>query len=43
LKDWEICSTCLNIVNNVFDDPVVEDPYAEVEEDSDEIPLDNLT
>ena len=43
LGDWEICSTCLNIVNNVFDDPVVEDPYAEAEEDDDEIPLDNLT
>lgn len=43
LKDWEICSTCLNIVNNVFDDPVMEDPYAEAEEDDEEIPLDNLT
>jgi hypothetical protein len=38
LKDWEICPTCLDIVNHVFEDPVVEDAYSEEE---DEISLDN--
>ena len=43
LGDWEICTTCLNIVNNVFEDPVVEDPYVEEEDNDNEITLDNIT
>jgi hypothetical protein len=43
LNDWEICTTCLEIVNSVFEDPVVEDSYAEEELDDDTILLDNLT
>jgi tRNA G26 N,N-dimethylase Trm1 len=37
LKDWEVCSPCLEIINNVFEDyPTIEDPYEteEVEEES---------
>jgi hypothetical protein len=43
LKDWEICTTCLNVVNSVFEDPIIEDPYTEEETEDEEIPLDNLT
>ena len=42
LGDWEVCPTCLDIINNVFEDPVAEDSYAEEDEEDEEISLDNL-
>ena len=38
LNDWEVCTTCLEIINDVFEDPL---PEEEVVEDEKE--LDNLT
>jgi hypothetical protein len=43
LQDWEVCTTCLDIINSVFEDPVVEDSYVEDEESEDTILLDNLS
>ena len=41
LEDWEVCTTCLEIINNVFEDPVVESPYEEEPEEDENFLLDN--
>jgi tRNA G26 N,N-dimethylase Trm1 len=43
LKDWEVCTVCLDIINNIFEDPVLPDQEAEeaLEDVDDEIVLDN--
>jgi hypothetical protein len=33
LRDWEVCTVCLEIINSVFEDPVVENAYTEEEEE----------
>ena len=40
LNDWEVCGVCLEVINNVFEDPVVEDTTAD-EEEQDDFLLDN--
>ena len=39
-KNWEPCTTCLEVINNVFEDPVIEAEDTSVIE-PDEILLDN--
>jgi hypothetical protein len=41
IKTWEPCTTCLEVINNVFEDPVAEDAYAEEEDEDEDFPLDN--
>ena len=38
LGDWEVCTVCLEIINNVFEDPVI-DTSDKVDDD---LELDNL-
>ena len=38
LDDWEVCPTCLEIINQTFEDPVVDEEFAEEEEEEEDFP-----
>lgn len=38
LGDWEVCPTCLEIINNAYEDPIPEDDVYDDEYDLYEMP-----